>query len=438
ELIIYSNQLGFEPGSGTQAVTGANGVQQSFMSLIYEDRNNRDRSIWEIQSELRNEIAKIPGIRAFVVEEAGSTAVSTTQAPLVVRVSGRDPALLEEIAQDLAEEIRAVPGATNINLRWSLDHPEYWVKIDKQRAAELNLSSKEISQQIAASARGIETQNDFKLKGQKNVNILVKYRDDQIYSQANLEDIIIITPQGENLPLRELAEIEIQRGPNLVSRENMQYTLDILGFTEDRAMSMVTSDINSILEESPLPSGYNAEITGEQDDMEEAIGRLAISLVFAIAFIYLLLVSQFKSLLHPLTIMLSLPLELIGVVALLLITNTYLSMPAIMGVILLSGIAVNDAIHLIEFIIEREKEGISTFDAIYEGAKLRFRPILMTTFSTLAGMTPLALELAVGTEQYSPLAIVVMGGLFSSTMLLLIIVPVVYSLFEDLKVKLAK
>ena len=438
ELIIYSNQLGFEPGSGTQAVTGANGVQQSFMSLIYEDRNNRDRSIWEIQSELRNEIAKIPGIRAFVVEEAGSTAVSTTQAPLVVRVSGRDPALLEEIAQDLAEEIRAVPGATNINLRWSLDHPEYWVKIDKQRAAELNLSSKEISQQIAASARGIETQNDFKLKGQNNVNILVKYRDDQIYSQANLEDIIIITPQGENLPLRELAEIEIQRGPNLVSRENMQYTLDILGFTEDRAMSMVTSDINSILEESPLPSGYNAEITGEQDDMEEAIGRLAISLVFAIAFIYLLLVSQFKSLLHPLTIMLSLPLELIGVVALLLITNTYLSMPAIMGVILLSGIAVNDAIHLIEFIIEREKEGISTFDAIYEGAKLRFRPILMTTFSTLAGMTPLALELAVGTEQYSPLAIVVMGGLFSSTMLLLIIVPVVYSLFEDLKVKLAK
>jgi multidrug efflux pump subunit AcrB len=131
--------------------------------------------------------------------------------------------------------------------------------------------------------------------------------------------------------------------------------------------------------------------------------------------------------------MVSLPLELVGVAAALLLTNTYLSMPAMMGLILLSGIAVNDAIHLIDFVIEAEKEGKETNNAILEGARLRFRPILMTTFSTLAGMTPLALELAVGTEQYSPLAKVVMGGLFSSTMLLLIFVPVVYSLFEDLK-----
>jgi multidrug efflux pump subunit AcrB len=216
----------------------------------------------------------------------------------------------------------------------------------------------------------------------------------------------------------------------------MQYTLDILGFSKDRPLSKINQDIRTVIEEFPLPAGYTAQVTGQQDDMNEALGRLAVALIFAIAFIYLLLVSQFKSLIHPITIMISLPLELVGVVAALLLTNTYLSMPAMMGLILLSGIAVNDAIHLIDFVIEAEKEGKSTKDAILEGASLRFRPILMTTFSTLAGMTPLALELAVGTEQYSPLAKVVMGGLFSSTMLLLIFVPVIYSLFEDLKRKI--
>jgi len=433
ELIIYSNQLGFEPGSGTQATTGANGVQQSFMSLIYENRNSRERSIWEIQEDLRKEIAKIPGIKAYVVEEAGSTSISTTQAPLVVRVSGKDQRILYSTADDLADKIAAVPGATNINLRWSIDSPEYHVKVNRIRAAEIGLSTKAVSQQISASVKGVETKEDYNLSGQRDAAVLVKYKDEQMASQGMLENLLILTSEGENVLLREIADIKVSKGPNLVSREDMQYKLDILGFSKDRPLSKINQDINKILEEYPLPSGYNAEITGEQDNMTDALGRLAVSLVFAVAFIYLLLISQFKSLLHPITIMIALPLELVGVVTALLLTNTYLSMPAMMGLILLSGIAVNDAIHLIDFVIEGEKKGMSTKEAIMEGAKLRFRPILMTTFSTLAGMAPLALEIAVGTEQYSPLAKVVMGGLFSSTMLLLIFVPVIYSLFEDLK-----
>ncbi|MGM0603365.1 MAG: efflux RND transporter permease subunit [Bacillota bacterium] len=436
ELVIYSNQLGFEPGAGTQATTGANGVQQSFMSLIYEDRNNRERSIWEIQDELRNEIAKIPGIKAYVVEEAGSTSVSTTQAPLVVRVTGRDPQILYKFAENLSKKVEAVPGAVNINLRWALDSPEYHIDIDRIKAAELGLSTKAISQQISASVSGIETGEKFNVSGQKDIDILVKYKDDQMFSQQDLSDLIVISPKGKNIPLREIADITTAEGPNLVSREDMQYKLDILGFSKDRPLSKINQDIKKVIDEFSLPTGYSAFVTGEQDDMNEALSRLAAALVFAVAFIYLLLVSQFKSLLHPITIMVSLPLELVGVVAALILTNTYLSMPAMMGLILLSGIAVNDAIHLIDFVIEGEKEGMKTKEAIMEGARLRFRPILMTTFSTLAGMAPLALEIAVGTEQYSPLAKIVMGGLFSSTMLLLIFVPVMYSLFEDLKKKL--
>jgi multidrug efflux pump subunit AcrB len=137
ELLIYSTQLGFEPGASTQATTGANGVQQAFMSLTYEDRNSRKRSIWEIQDGLRSEIAKVPGIKAYVVEEAGATSVSTTQAPLVIRLSGKDPEILYDFAEGLAEKIKKVPGAVNINLRWALDSPEYHLKINRERAAEL-------------------------------------------------------------------------------------------------------------------------------------------------------------------------------------------------------------------------------------------------------------------------------------------------------------
>jgi CzcA family heavy metal efflux pump len=436
ELLIYSTQLGFEPGASTQATTGANGVQQAFMSLSYEDRNSRERSIWEIQDELRNKIAKVSGIKAYVVEEAGATSVSTTQAPLVIRLSGKDPEILYDFAEGLVEKIKKVPGAVNINLRWALDSPEYHLKINRERAAELGLSTKEISQQISASVDGLDAKEEFNLAGQDDLNILVKYKDEQMFNKSDLENLLIISPGVGNIPLREVAEIKVSEGPNLISREDMQYTLDILGFSKDRALSKVNQDIQSVIDQYPLPTGYKAAITGQQDDMNDALTRLAAALVFAIAFIYLLLVSQFKSLIHPITIMISLPLELVGVVAALVLTNTYLSMPAMMGLILLSGIAVNDAIHLIDFVIEAEKEGKETKAAILEGARLRFRPILMTTFSTLAGMTPLALELAVGTEQYSPLAKVVMGGLFSSTMLLLIFVPVVYSLFEDVKRKI--
>ncbi len=433
EVVNYTNQLGFEPGTGTQAVTGAEGVQQAFLSITLTDRIERDRSIWEIQADMREKVAGVPGIKAFVVEEEGATAIGTTQAPLVIRVSGRDPELLEEIAEDLARDIEKVPGATNINLRWNIDYPEYQVDVDRARAAELGLSTGEISRQVTAAVSGIEADTDFNVEGQEDPGIMVSYRQEQMASQENLENLIIITEDGDNLPLRELADIEKVEGPNVVTREDLRYNLDILGFNRDRSLSMVNQDISSLLDDYKLPAGYEAEIAGEQEDMIEAQTRLLISLFFAVAFIYLILVAQFKSFIHPITIMVSLPLELIGVVAALLLTGTHLSMPAIMGIILLSGIAVNDAIHLMTFFIMEKENYESIFDAVCEGARLRYRPIMMTMFSTIAGMTPLALELAVGTEQYSPLAIVTIGGLFSSTFLLLIYIPVVYTLFEDLK-----
>jgi multidrug efflux pump subunit AcrB len=280
----------------------------------------------------------------------------------------------------------------------------------------------------------VETASDDKLGNKEDIAMRLRYNKEARADKDDITDIMITTPQGQ-VPFKELGEVKLVTGANLITRENSKNILDIIGYTKGRPLSKVTGDWQSILDDFKLPQGYEVNIAGEKNDLVEARGRLLVSLILAIAFVYLLLVAQFKSFLHPFTIMLAIPLELIGVIGGLLLTGKYLSMPAIMGLILLTGIAVNDAIHLIEFAIINQEDGLAPKEAIFKAAKLRFRPIIMTTLSTDVGMLPLALELAVGAEKYSPLAIVVIGGLTASTFLLLFIIPVVYTLLEDLKRK---
>ncbi|AGB41177.1 cation/multidrug efflux pump [Halobacteroides halobius DSM 5150] len=433
EVQIYSSQIGAEPGSGMSSVTGAMGVQQSFISVDLSSSNQRTRSIWEIEAEIRNKMSQIPGIRAFVVREIGSTAIATTKAPLVVRLKGDNPMILRSLAQQLVPQLKKVPGATNITTTWTIASPEYQIKVDRIKAAKVGLTTKGVASQVTAAVKGIETAQDYSLSGKKDISIRVRYQREDRKNKQDLKDIMITTPLGTKIALRELATIKLVKGPNLITSENLVNTLDIIGYTHNRALSKITADLQQIIDQFKLPEDYQVSIAGERNDLVEARDRLMISLAFAVVFVYLLLVSQFKSALHPLTIMLSIPLELIGVVGGLILTGKYLSMPAIMGLILLTGIAVNDAIHLIEFAIEEQNEGKSPQEALLTAAKLRFRPIIMTTLSTDVGMLPLALELSVGSEKYSPLAIVVIGGLTASTLLLLFVVPAVYSLVEDLK-----
>jgi CzcA family heavy metal efflux pump len=434
EVNIYSSQLGAEPGSSMSSITGANGVQQSFISVLLSDRNQRQRDIWEIQAEIRAKMSQIPGIRSYVVRETGSTAVSTTKAPLVVRLEGENSEVLEKQAQRLMSKLKGTVGATNITTVWTMASPEYQLDINQLRATELGVTSQEIAQQVATAINGVETASDYKLENKEDIAMRLRYNKEARADKDDITDIMITTPQGQ-VPFKELGEVKLVTGANLITRENSKNILDIIGYTKGRPLSKVTGDWQSILDDFKLPQGYEVNIAGEKNDLVEARGRLLVSLILAIAFVYLLLVAQFKSFLHPFTIMLAIPLELIGVIGGLLLTGKYLSMPAIMGLILLTGIAVNDAIHLIEFAIINQEDGLAPKEAIFKAAKLRFRPIIMTTLSTDVGMLPLALELAVGAEKYSPLAIVVIGGLTASTFLLLFIIPVVYTLLEDLKRK---
>jgi len=307
--------------------------------------------------------------------------------------------------------------------------------MDRIKIASSGLSTEEVARQVVAAVEGTELSKDMKVSNKKDVAINIRYKQDSRITFENIEDIQIVNSNGNRFPLREFAVVKMAKGPNLVTRENLTNVLEILGYTRGRAFNKVTGDIGEILKNYQTPQGYSVILSGEKDDMKESLGKLLIGLTIAIVFVYLILVSQFRSFLHPFTIMLAIPLEIIGVVIGLLIGGKYLSMPTMLGIILLTGIVVNDSIHLLDFAIEEKKKGKGAKESILEAAHLRYRAIIMTTVSTIAGMLPLALELAVGAEKYSSLAIAVIGGLISSTLLLLFIVPVVYTLFEDIKDK---
>lgn len=433
EIEIYSSQIGTDTESVTSSITGANGVQQSYISIILSNRNKRKRSIWDIEKEIRENISKIPGLRSSVVRELGSTAISTTKAPLVIKLSGENSKVLEYMAKELIPKLKLVPGAENITTSWTIENPELNLEMDRIKIASSDLTTEEVAKQVAMAVEGTKLSKDMKVFNKKDVAINIRYKQNSRVTIEDIEDIQIVNNKGNIFSLRELAIIKMVKGPNLVTRDNLTNVLEILGYTRGRAFNKVTGDIDEILKNYPTPKGYSANLSGEKDDMKESLGRLLAGLGIAIIFVYLILVSQFKSFLHPFTIMLAIPLEIIGVVMGLLIGRKYLSMPTMLGIILLTGIVVNDSIHLLDFAIEERKKGKGAKESILEAAHLRYRAIIMTTVSTISGMLPLALELAVGSEKYSSLAIAVIGGLISSTLLLLFIVPVVYTLFEDIK-----
>jgi len=233
------------------------------------------------------------------------------------------------------------------------------------------------------------------------------------------------------LPLSSVATTSMQLAPNLITRENLIRTADVLGFTYGRVFSHVIADIESSITDMDIPDGYEIQVTGENSDLQESRSQMLSALLTALIAVYLLMVAQFRSFIHPFTVMLAVPLVVVGAVAGLVITGKVISMSVLIGFILLIGIAVNNSVILIDFILN-QIEGEAREDVVRNSVAIRFRPIMMTTFSTVIGMLPLALEMALGAERFSPMAIVIIGGLTASSLLTMVVVPVFYTVIDDL------
>lgn len=431
EVKYYSTQIGYEPGSHFLGDTGALGVNQANITITLSTRKERKDTIWQIEERVRKKISTIPGMETFVVKESGGTAISTTAAPIDIRITGQDAEIIYRLAGQVQSLVSRVPGAVNLYKSWSLNSPEIHVRVDEKRAAELGIAPTGVIKEVFASLEGLPA-SEIKSDNRKDTRILVRYRPEDRSSLDNLASISLTTPMGIRVPLRDLAEINVSRGANVVTRENLQPTIDVLGYTFGRTFSHVTDDINKVISKIQVPDGYSITVTGEQADLQESMGDLRFSLVLAILAVYLLLVSQFRSFIHPITIMVAVPLVMVGVSLALLFTDKAVSMSVMLGLILLVGTVVNNSIMLIDFIIRARKDGKPRFEAIVESVRVRFRPIMMTAMSQLAGMLPLATGIALGSERFAPMATAVIGGILTATLLTMVVVPVVYSMFDDL------
>jgi multidrug efflux pump subunit AcrB len=430
-VVSFTSRMGFEPDAVFLGDAGAMGVQQAFLSVELVSRKERPETIWEIQDRLRSEIGRVPGIRTAVVKEMGGTAKATTSAPLNVRITGPEPEVLDRLSVEVLQRARDVRGAVNVYRRWTLDRPDLQLRPDPLRSAELGLTSARIAEATYGVVEGT-TATTWTARDGTKLPVVVRSSG----ADRSSLDAILQVQVRPGLPLGEVATAHYELAPNLVTRENLRFTADVAGFHDGRAFSHVAADLAKEVREIAVPPGYELDVTGEMTDLEESRGQMVFALLLALVAVYLLLVAQFRSFLHPLTVMLAVPLVVVGVAAALLIARQVISMAVLMALVLLIGIAVNNSIILLDFILKRREEGDARRTAVLDAVSVRFRPVMMTTFSTVAGMLPLALAWSLGAERFAPMAVAIIGGLTASSLLTLVVVPVFYTVLDDIDVRL--
>ncbi|MFW6178697.1 MAG: efflux RND transporter permease subunit [Desulfohalobiaceae bacterium] len=424
-----SSVVGSEPGAISFG-SGGSIAQSALLTVHLVDRTQREETIWQIQQKWREELRQIPGIKAFRIGEYGAVPVSTTKAPLNIILSGPETKVLDRLAETCLQRLQGLPGLVDVRRSWYMDQEEQTVRVDPALAREYGTSPQQVSQELQAAVQGVPA-TWMRLEGYLDIPIRVSYSEQDLKEPQDLEEIYVGSKFGP-IPLRTLAEVESQRISPLLTREDLQRTIDISGENRGLTISQVTAKAKERLQGLQLPGGYQMEFAGTMQDMQETNQQLRQALVIGLILLYLLLFTMFRSFAHPLTILSVVPLAVAGALWGLLLFDKPMSMPGNMGMIFLAGVIINNSVLLLDFINQARSEGWDREQAIERAVALRLRPIFMTMLSTVVGLSPLALEMAVGLERLSPLAIVAGTGLLVGTFLTMIVVPVVYSSLDGL------
>jgi len=415
---------------GASMGMGSGGANEAQIMLRLKDKEERKRSSLETQEIIRENIPQIKGLKVSFMDMSGAM-MGGASSPVEIKIFGKDLDKLKNIADEITQEISEIDGTRDINASLNQGKPEMVIKIDRERASQFGLTVGQIGSVVKNSAQGVVA-TQLRKSGEET-GIRIRY--DEVYRGdiESIESLPIISSSGARISLKQVAQISKEEGPVKINREDQLRVVSVTANTTDRAVGDIVSDIKKKLdnpEHLGLPNGYFIEYGGSYKQMQDTFGTLILALVLAILLVYMVMASQFESLIHPLIVMVELPLAFIGVGAALLITGQNLSLPSFMGIIILSGIVVNNAIVLIDYVNQLRAQGMEKCQAIIKGGTTRLRPILITSLTTVFGMLPMAVATSEGSEMMKPMAIAVIGGLTVSTILTLIVIPVIYSLVE--------
>jgi len=393
----------------------------------------RQRSNTEIAAALRRRFAEegIPGVKIRVRAPQGQfllERILKAVEGVTVEVRGFDLDTLDVLARRAAEDIAGVRGITDVELSREAGVPQRVILVDRDKVADLGLSVRDVTRVIETAVAG-STAGEFRAEG-NSYRILVQLEDAERRSLDEILDLTLRTPDGDLVVLRNLVGAETGTGPVTIERKDQQRLVEVTANVAGRDLGSVAADIQERLSRIPRPAGYDLVIAGNFEEQQKAFDELLVSLLLALLLVYMVLASQYESLLDPLVVMLSVPLAAVGVILTLFLTDTTLNLQSAIGCIMLGGIVVNNAILLVDQAGRLRREGLETHAALAEAGRRRLRPVLMTTFTTILALLPLALGIGEGADAQAPLARAVLGGLATSTLITLVLIPVVYSLFH--------
>ncbi len=411
---------------GTREGMSAYGTTASTIEIFLRLAPKERRKItqFEIQDRLREKLDRIPGI-TYAFQEGGSF---TTEKDIEVKVVGFDVAGAKAIANELKSKMEKVKGLVDISLNTKETTPELQVHLNKDLLNHYNLSTLQVAGNISTAIQG-KVASQYREAGDE-YNIYVQYAKEYRNKKSSLENLELALPAGGRIQLKDVADITEEQSSPTIFRENQSRFVSVGCGLSGIDLSAAVSTIKNIIAETPIPSEYQVVIGGTAEDQQEAFFYLGLAFIAAILLVYMIMASQFESLVDPLIIMFTVPLSIIGVLIFLAITGTSFSVMALVGIVMLVGIAVNNGIVLVDYINQQREKGMELYEAIEFSCKARMRPVLMTALTTILGMVPLAVELGSGAETWSPLARAVIGGLTATTLLTLIVIPVLYIVFE--------
>jgi len=373
---------------------------------------------------LRDRVRQFAGLEATFT----SPELLSFDKPLEIEIEGYDLEDLRRTSDLVMKRLRSSDRFADVESSVERGHPEIQIFFDQERAAALGLTVKQISDQVVGEIRGrVATRYSFR---DRKIDVLVRVAEKERQSIDAVRDLIINPQSSRPVPLSAVADIRVAEGPSEIRRSGQERIALIQANLAYGDLGSAVVDARQLLAGLPLAYGQSLRITGQSEEMQASFKSLVFALGLAIFLVYLVMASQFESLLHPFVILFSIPLAAVGVALALWLTDTRLSIIVFIGLIMLAGIVVNNAIVLVDLINKLRARGIERMEAIRDAAHLRLRPIMMTTLTTVLGLMPMAFGLGQGAEMRTPMAITVMGGLITSTMLTLLVVPVMYSLLD--------
>ncbi len=416
EIVLTMTTIGSEDGRNYARV-----------NLKLTERKDRSRTQKEIERAIRKELKPVPGIElAFGFDR-----------PVWVNLLGPDPETLTTLITEFSQKVAKVPGIADMEISEKARAPALSIRLNNEAAADVGINVQQVGSTIRPLLAGDTVSYWLGPDGQ-NYPVNVQLPKESRRLSADLGNLYLSTtkkgPDGEArmVPLRQVAELVETTSPQIIKRQELQRRVALYANAEGRPSGDVNKDVQKIIKDSSLPPGYRFDVGGQAKDMEESFQAALAALGLAVIFIYLILASQFASFTQPFAIMASLPFSLIGVFLALLLTGTTLNLFSMIGFIMLMGLVTKNAILLVDFANRARRGGASLHDALLQAGQVRLRPIMMTTAAMIGGMLPLAMGLGEGGETQAPMGRAIIGGVITSTLLTLVVVPVLYTYLDAL------